>query len=158
MATLTKRSANKAAETKPSPKKAERKIKYEDKSAGQPQLLTIFNQLRQILMAFAKDHIILQEDSGGQLHLNTNKPIVVTGKKREAVCFASLLVQKGYVGFYFMPIYTDVYLKKALNPALLKLPKGKACFHIKTLDENLAMQVQKALQAGCDCYKAKGWA
>jgi hypothetical protein len=84
--------------------------------------------------------------------------IEVQGKARDGVYFASALVQKGYVGFYLMPVYTDAFAKKAIAPDLLKLLKGKSCFHIKKLDENLKRQVLHALEAGYACFKEKGWA
>jgi len=132
-------------------------IKYEDKSEGQPELVAIFKELRTILLQQVQGNLTVQGDSGGQVHLYSIKPVEIMGKKRGGVYFASLLVQKGYVGFYLMPVYVDSFLKQSIEPELLKLLKGKSCFHIKKLDDILKSQVQKALQEGYDCYAKKGW-
>ncbi len=134
-----------------------RTIKYEDKSPGQPGLLNIYNELREILLQYVKGTIKVYADSGGQLQLYSKKDIEVRSKKLPEMYFAGLLVQKGYVGFYLMPVYTDGHLTSQIAPELLKCLKGKSCFHIKKLDSVLKQQVQHALQAGYGCFEKKGW-
>ena len=85
------------------------------------------------------------------------KNLEIAGRKRKDVNFASLIIQSGYVGFYYMPIYTDTSLKDVFEPELLKLLKGKSCFHIKKLDERLESQIEKALKIGYELYKERGW-
>ena len=79
------------------------------------------------------------------------------GKKYPELCFASLLVQKGYVGFYFFPMYLNTALKQKISPALLRCLKGKTCFHIKKNDPGLFKQIQDALDAGLDFFSSRGW-
>lgn len=71
---------------------------------------------------------------------------------------ASLVVQKGYVGFYFMPIYMNPALQDKLAPELMKLLKGKTCFHIKSLDDTLLATVEAALKLGTKAFRERGWA
>ncbi len=73
------------------------------------------------------------------------------------VYFVGLMVQKGYVGFYFMPVYANPGLKSELHPQLLKCLKGKSCFHIKKNDPELMEQVKQALEIGYEDFKKKGW-
>ena len=82
---------------------------------------------------------------------------MIAGRKRKEVFFAGLIIQKSYVGFYFMPVYTDAEAMSFIKPELLKRLKGKSCFHIKKLDAELLAQVDAALQAGCLLYQQKGW-
>jgi len=58
-----------------------------------------------------------------------------------------------------MPVYTDAELKKedVFGPELLKLLKGKSCFHVRALDEKLEKQIEKALKLGFELYKKRGW-
>jgi hypothetical protein len=56
-----------------------------------------------------------------------------------------------------MPIYADTDLKGLFEPELLKLLKGKSCFHIKELDAKLEKQIRRALKVGFGLYKARGW-
>ena len=82
---------------------------------------------------------------------------MIEGRKRKEVFFAGLIIQKGYVGFYFMPVYSDVEMKDFFKPELLSRLKGKSCFHIKKLDEALLGQIDEALRRGYALYVQKGW-
>jgi hypothetical protein len=82
---------------------------------------------------------------------------VEAGGRRHGGLFASVIEQKGYVGFYFTPIYSNPALKKQLSPTLLKLLKGKTCFHVKRLTPELQDAIKAALQAGIEQYRKQGW-
>jgi len=131
--------------------------KYSDKSAGQPELTQIFSTLKDLLTSYAKGNYAPKADLPGQYELYYNKEAEVNGKQLPEMPFCSLLIQKGYVGFYFFPIYADPQLKDELDPSLLKLLKGKTCFHIKALDSTLLDQITKALNTGYKAYASKGW-
>ncbi|HKS83705.1 MAG TPA: hypothetical protein VJR23_19540 [Candidatus Acidoferrales bacterium] len=79
------------------------------------------------------------------------------GGKPVQLDLASVILQEGYVGFYFMPVYMNPSLRKKLAPALLKTLKGKTCFHIKKLDDSQLANIEFALCEGVKCYKTKGW-
>jgi len=85
------------------------------------------------------------------------KPVEILGRKRKEVFFAELIIRKDYVGFYYMPIYTDNELKKVFKPELLSLLKGKSCFHVRELDGELETKIADALRIGFDLYKERGW-
>jgi hypothetical protein len=141
-----------------SAKPTERKLpKYQDKSAGQPEMQQIFESLRKILQPFAGGSI-QSRTAAGQYHLWSEKDMRVNGRKMNELLFASAMVQKGYVGFYFFPIYCYPDLKKTLPPGLLALLKGKNCFHIRKWDEELLSKIEVTLQAGHLLYLRQGWA
>jgi hypothetical protein len=71
--------------------------------------------------------------------------------------FASVMVQKGFVGFYFMPVYSNPELKTLLSAELMKCLKGKACFHIKKNDPVIMQQIKQALDLGLKDYEEKNW-
>lgn len=135
----------------------EKQIKYEDKSAGQPELIFIFDQLKKLLLKYVKGSITITGEKPGMMSLFCDKEIEIAGRKRHDIFFAGLMVQKGYVGFYFFPVYTNPELKAELQPELLKTLKGKSCFHIKKEDAVLFEQINDALKKGFDLYKTKGW-
>jgi hypothetical protein len=91
-------------------------------------------------------------------HLISTKEVTVDGRKRDEMWFASLIAQKGYIGFYFPPMNNSPSVKKVMAPELLRLLKGKSCFQVKELTPEVKAGIQDALKAGADCYKAKGWA
>ena len=85
------------------------------------------------------------------------KDLVIEGRKRKEIYFAGVVAYKDYVGFYFMPVYAEPEMKSIFKPELLKLLKGKSCFHVKKLDEELTAQIRQALADGYQCYKDRGW-
>jgi hypothetical protein len=145
------------AKTSASSKKETKPIKYTDKSPGQPELVPIFNKLVEILSPYEKGSISKVGGKEGQLLLISKKEIEVEGRKRDELYFAGVLVQKGYVGFYFMPVYSDTEIKEIFKPELLKLLKGKSCFHIKKADDEIFGQIKGALKIGYKIYKQKKW-
>lgn len=151
------KAAKKAVSPKSAGAKAETGIKYSDKSAGQPELVPIFNTIKQLLLPYEKGSIKVRGGEGGQMMLVSNKPIEVNGKKRDELWFAGLLVQKGYVGFYFMPVFTKPEVKEIFKPELLKCLKGKSCFHIKKADPLIYAQIEEALEKGYLAHRKRGW-
>jgi hypothetical protein len=110
-----------------------------------------------MLMPYEKGTMKFLGGSGGKAVLISKKPVEIYGRKRGDLWFASALVQKGYVGFYYMPVYGDPVVKKMIKPELLKCLKGKACFHIKKFDSEIFSQIKHALKVGYDCWHKRGW-
>ncbi len=86
-------------------------------------------------------------------HLILEKPLMIGGRQRKELWFASIIQQKDSVGFYFTP--PDV--KSKLSPELLKHLDGKSCFHFKTLTPALKKHVAAALKVGLETYRKKKW-
>jgi hypothetical protein len=133
------------------------KIKYSDKSPGQPQLIPIFEEIKKMLTPYEKGTMKLFGGSDGKVALVSKKPVEILGRKRDELWFASALVQKGYVGFYYMPVYADPSIKKLIKPELLKCLKGKACFYIKKPDKEIFSQIKEALAIGHKEWHQRGW-
>jgi hypothetical protein len=94
------------------------------------------------------------------LQLVVPKPVAIPGAyggKPVKLQFAAVILQKAYVGFYLMGVYTNPALKKKISPALLKTLKGKSCFHLKTLDEQMKKDIATALDASAEVYEERGW-
>jgi hypothetical protein len=139
------------------PSRGEIKIKYSDKSLSQPQLVPIFKKIKELLAPYDKGTMKLFGGSEGKVGLVSKKPVEILGRKREELWFASALVQKGYVGFYYMPVYMDTSVKKLIKPELLKCLKGKACFYIKKNDKEIFSQIKEALAIGYKQWRQRGW-
>jgi hypothetical protein len=75
-------------------------------------------------------------------------------KKMQKVFLAGIIKQKNYVGFYFMPIYSDPD-KFKLSEEMKKTLHGKTCFYMK--DTSLFDQVEELLIEGKRLYKERGW-
>lgn len=152
----SKELSQKGHKTDPSNTKSEIGIKYTDKSPGQPGLVPVFDEIKRLLTPYAKGTIKILA-SPGKVTLISKKPVEILGRRKEEVWFASALVQKGYVGFYYMPVYGDTKLKELIKPELLKCLKGKACFHIKKFDKQIFSQIEEALRMGYDLWHERGW-
>ncbi len=120
-------------------------------------VVEIFQTIRASLQPYTANGFTTRINSETYYELWSEKNIAIEGREKDAVFFASVRILKGHVGFYFMPIYADPALKTVIHPALLKLLKGKSCFHIKKLDDLLMGQIEDALAAGFTLYKQKGW-
>jgi hypothetical protein len=80
-----------------------------------------------------------------------------TRAQASAAFFASVIEQKDYVGFYCMPIYMNPKLKSKAVPRLLKMLKGKCCFHLKIVDSELLGDVKALLDLGLEHFTKSGW-
>lgn len=116
----------------------------------------IFIQLRPLLARYSPP-LLSKRDEPGYFDLWSFKDLVIADRKRKEVFFAGLIIQKSYVGFYFMPVYTDPETKSFFQPELLRLLKGKSCFHIKKLTPELLTQVEETLERGFKLYQERGW-
>ena len=153
----TKKSSSKKVSKRASQSKDEIKIKYSDKSTGQPQLIPIFDEIKKMLAPYEKGTMKLFGGSDGKVGLVSKRPVEILGRKRDELWFAGALVQKGYVGFYYMPVYGDPSVKKLIKPELLKCLKGKTCFYIKKPDKEIFSQIKEALAIGYKEWHRRGW-
>ena len=119
-------------------------------------LIRIYQRLKAILKKY-EIPLVAKFDLDSKYDLWSVKDLVIEGRKRKEVYFAGLIIQSNYVGFYYFPAYTDRELKDIVRPELLKTLKGKSCFHIKQLDENLEKQIEEALAIGFELYRKRGW-
>jgi hypothetical protein len=85
------------------------------------------------------------------------KPVERNGRHYQETYFAGVIVQKAYVGFYYMPVYADRELTQVFEPELLALLKGKSCFHIRRLEDELLRQIRGALDTGFALWRERGW-
>ncbi len=123
---------------------------------SQEKLVPIFNRLKAILKRY-EDTLKPKFDLDSKYDLWSFKDIEIAGRKRKEVYFAGLIIQSKWVGFYYMPVYTDTSLTEVFKPELLKLLKGKSCFRVKELNDELEAQIEEALEIGYRLYQERGW-
>lgn len=124
----------------------------------QEELLEIFRELKKLLKPYERGSVKARMDIEGKYDLWSEKAgITIAGRQRDDLAFCTLIVQSGYVGFYYMPVYCEETLKETLHPDLLRTLKGKACFHIKSKEEPVLRQVAEALKKGYELYHENGW-
>jgi len=121
-----------------------------------PELIPLFNELKTLLEPYAA-HFTVRRDEPGYYDLWSERDIVIEGRKRTEVFFAGLIIQKSYVGFYFMPVYAETEMTALFGAQLLATLKGKSCFHIRKLTPEIRKQVAEALARGYVLYQERGW-
>lgn len=120
-------------------------------------LLPLFEELKAMLEPYAA-RFEVRVDEPGHYELWSRANMAPSGKPHKEPYFAGLIIQKSYVGLYYMPIYTDPKISVSIGPDLLPTLHGKSCFYIKKLTPELREQIQAALTLGEETYAAKGWA
>lgn len=128
------------------------KTKSQPKDAVQT-LDSVFDKLRVVLGRHAKP---FTEHSGmvknkRDYHLISRKPVVINGRKRKELYFASIIQQKNSVGFYFNRAYCEN------APELLEHLDGKGCFHLKALTPGLEKEIDAALKVGLRTCRERKW-
>jgi len=121
-----------------------------------PALLPLYEELKHLLEPYAK-RFSVRVDEPGHYELWSEANMAPPGKPKREPYFAGLIIQKAYVGFYFMPVYIDPSLAESIGPDLLPTLKGKSCFYIKKLTPELREQITDALRIGAQQYEKKGW-
>lgn len=117
---------------------------------------SIFSEIRGLLIKYSPP-LISKSDTPNHFDLWSVKDLVIEGRPRKEVYFGAVKMNKGYVGFYFMPVYVESEQNNYFKPELLKCLKGLSCFHIKSLTPELKEQIQDALKLGFQMYKDRGW-
>lgn len=116
----------------------------------------IYNALVKILKPYEKK-LNMRTDRKCKYELSGKKKVVAWKREFESMFFAAVIIQKGFTGFYFFPIYTHVKEFKKLPDNLKKCLKGKSCFHIKKNDKDLFASIKEIVKQGFDIYKKSGW-
>lgn len=125
-------------------------------------LLDLFQTVKKELQKYEKGSLKARgnptQPAADKYDLWSEKDLIdPIGKPRKEINFASLVVQSNYLGFYYMPIYCNPKLGEKIAPELMKLLKGKACFHIKSLSPEMLSHIRDALKLGYDGYRGLGW-
>ena len=120
------------------------------------ELIEIYKRIKVILKKY-EGPLVAKFDLDSKYDLWSIKDIVIDGRKKKEISFAGLIIQSDYVGFYYMPVYAETEMKSIFGNELLKLLKGKSCFHIKKINEELELQISEALEAGFLLYKKNEW-
>ena len=144
-----KTTAKKSPRAKPSAVKTKRSSGVKNSSPG---ALSTFAALRAILSEF-DGKLRVSKDEPGKYELVSLGPT----HKGKPMDFGSVLIQKNYVSFYLMPLYTHPELEKDISHDLKRHKRGKSCFSFTEPDLLLFVQLAALSVAGYRAYQQKGW-
>lgn len=74
-------------------------------------------------------------------------------QKVDGYYFSSIVKKPKDIRLYFFPIYTHVNEFDNLSDELRKQLKGKSCFHIKMLNDQLKVEITEMISKGIELYK-----
>jgi hypothetical protein len=117
-----------------------------------PGALATFAALRAILSEFDGKLRVIR-DEPGKYELVSRGPTF----KGKPMYFGSVLIQKNYVSFHLMPIYTHPELEKNISGDLKRHKHGKSCFNFTEPDLLLFVQLAALAVGGYRAYQMKGW-
>jgi hypothetical protein len=115
----------------------------------------IFQILKNILSKYSPP-LTEVANTDRQYELISKKPFEFMGVRKPGICFASTKIQGSFVGLYLMHVYMKPECLQDISPRLLKTLKGKTCFHIKKIDEELMKEIEMAVEQGFQGYQRLG--
>jgi len=127
--------------------------------ANSSVLDSTFDALKSVLSPYARLFTVREGivKNKRDYHLILEKSLVIDGRKKNELWFASLIRQKDGVGFYLTPLCGCSGVKEKLSPTLLRHLDGKTCFPRRVATSQLKNDVQAALEIGLAAYRKRGW-
>ena len=116
----------------------------------------IFEKVRTLVEKYNRN-MDVRSDTPTNYSLYGKKTVEAFNKEVDGMYYASVVINKNFIGFYFFPIYTHPEEFAKIPAELQKCLKGKSCFHIKVKDELLMSQIDSILDQGYQLYKKHEW-
>ena len=128
-------------------------------AANSAALDVVFDELKSILTRYAAWFTVREGavKDKRDYHLIIQKPLVIDGRKKDELWFASIIQQKHNVGVYFMPMYCYPKHESKLPPGLMKHLDGKCCFHSESLTPALKRDIEVSLKVGLAACQKRKW-
>ena len=124
-------------------------------AAKADERLEIFKRLKLILSRYSPPLTAIS-DYESRYELVSKKQVTYRGKQVDQVYFGAVIIQSAFVGLYLSAVYDEPANLERIGEDLRKKLKGKSCFHIKKLDDSLALQIEQAVRAGFEYYEREG--
>lgn len=115
----------------------------------------IREKLVSILMEY-KDHFKISSDTFEKFEVCGTIEAMQGRKKVDGFFFASVVPKPKDVRLYFFPVYTHKDEVGELPASLVKALKGKSCFHIKKIDEEIEADLREMVRKSVEVYKKVG--
>ncbi len=95
-------------------------------------------------------------DSSDKFEVSGTVPTLQGKKKVDGIYFATVMMKPKDVRFYFFPTYTHKEQLGELPENLKKALKGKSCFHIKQMDEEMEQHLRTLIKKSVAYYQNDG--
>lgn len=118
------------------------------------ELTTIQDTLQTILAAHSPTLKVSKNDDK-VFEIAGTKEVMQGKQKVNGHYFASVMSKPKDIRLYFFPIYTHVD-SFSISDDLKKCLKGKSCFHIKKLSDEMGAEIKEMVAIGVSLYKKDG--
>ena len=116
-------------------------------------LLPLFAEVKELLEPYAT-RLTARRDERGYFDLWTGRDIVIDGRRKD-VYFCGFVIQKSYVGFYFMPLSRRRPLR-SVRPRVGGDAQGQVALSPPSRDAQAEEQIAAALTTGWRLYEDPG--
>lgn len=123
-------------------------------------MVTDLNEIRERLVGLLREHegdLRITSDTPEKFEVTGTKETMQGKQKVDGIYFATVLPKPKDVRFYFFPAYTHVKQLGELPENIKKCLKGKSCFYIKKLDDELENNLKELIDKSIKLYKEDGW-
>ena len=97
------------------------------------------------------------KDKKEMFGLQGKNEAVIMNRKPQKTYVAGIIMQKHFVGFYSMPMYSHSKQLPLKHPLLKKMRKGKSCINITELNADMLKELDSHLRKGIEVYKKEKW-
>lgn len=111
----------------------------------------VFDELKAIMLPLTQ-FLDVTRDEPGNYDVYTSY-LMKNGKPQ---WFGGIKIQKNYVSFYLMPVYTNPDLLNDISSELKKRMQGKSCFNFKTMERTLFDELALLSNRAYQDYVSKG--
>jgi len=117
------------------------------------------NEIRETLVSILKKHVgdlRITSDTYDKFEVTGTKEAMQGKKKVDGFYFSTVVPKPKDVRFYFFPTYTHKEALGELEENLKKALKGKSCFHVKYMDDDLKNNLEDLVDRAIKLYKKDG--
>ncbi len=112
--------------------------------------------IQERLILILKKHVPplkIEIESETNFKVSGTKEAMQGKQKVDGYYFGSVVPKPKDIRLYFFPIYTHVAEFENISGALRKCLKGKSCFHIKKMDEDLESDIREMVGKAVKLYE-----
>lgn len=117
------------------------------------------NEIRETLTSILKEHsnvLKVTADTKDKFEVSGTIEAMQGKKKVNGIYFSTIVPKPKDVRFYFFPTYTHKDQLGELPENIKKALKGKSCFHIKYMDDDMESNLKDLVKKSVELYQADG--
>lgn len=117
------------------------------------------NEIREKLIGMLKEHssvLKVKADTEDKFEVSGTVETMQGKQKVDGIYFSTVLMKPKDVRFYFFPAYTHKDQLGELPDNVKKFLKGKSCFHVKQMDDDIEQNFKSLIDKSVELYQADG--